>query len=73
MTDGPYRLRLDIDGAVTLSAGDENHLLDTGTWHIEGDRICRDFEKIEPRQGCWRARTNGSQHRPIRPQRPDAD
>jgi hypothetical protein len=34
--DGPYRLRLDIDGAVTLLAGDENHQLDTGTWHIEG-------------------------------------
>jgi hypothetical protein len=27
---------------------------------FEGDRICRDFQKIEPRQACWRTRTNGS-------------
>ena len=28
---------------------------DAGTWHVDGDRLCRDWHKTEPLHNCWSA------------------
>lgn len=47
--DGPYRLRLDADGRALLHKGPERRLAKSGKWWIEGESLCRGWEKSLPR------------------------
>ena len=33
---------------------------DTGSWHVEGDRLCREWQKTMPLRACWTAVVGGS-------------
>jgi CubicO group peptidase (beta-lactamase class C family) len=58
--DGPYRARLNVDGSAAALKGAEPAQYDSGTWHIEGDRLCRDWQKTEPLHACWTAVGGGT-------------
>jgi CubicO group peptidase (beta-lactamase class C family) len=60
-TRGPYRIRLNPDGSATLLEGREMAELDTGFWRVQGDQLCRDWKKIQPRQMCFAAASDGSE------------
>lgn len=57
---GPYRIRLNTDGSAAVLRGNEPIELDTGSWSIREDRLCRDWKKIEPRQLCLATASDGS-------------
>lgn len=57
---GPFRVRLNTDGSAAVLRGNEPVELDTGSWSIREDRLCRDWKKIEPRQLCFAAAGDGS-------------
>jgi CubicO group peptidase (beta-lactamase class C family) len=50
---GPYRIRLNTDGSAAALRGVEPVQFDAGTWHIEDDRLCRDWHKTMPLHACW--------------------
>jgi CubicO group peptidase (beta-lactamase class C family) len=52
-TDGPYRMRLNRDGSAAFRRGREATDYDTGSWTLNGDRLCREWQKIEPRRACF--------------------
>ena len=45
---GPYRIRLNSDGSAAALRGAEAMQFDAGTWHIEGDRLCRECDRYDP-------------------------
>jgi hypothetical protein len=49
---GPYRIRLDADGTATAFRGREPVQYDSGSWLIQGDRFCRDWQKTTPPHLC---------------------
>lgn len=57
---GPYRIRLNTDGSAAVLRGSEPTEIDTGAWSIREDRLCRDWKKIQPRQLCFSATSDGS-------------
>jgi hypothetical protein len=57
---GPYRVRLNRDGSAVALRGREPTELDTGFWQVQGDQICRDWNKIEPRHMCFAVASDGS-------------
>ena len=57
---GPYRMRLNADGSATALRGHEPIEFDTGSWHVQGDRFCRDWKKSEPRHMCFAVVGDGS-------------
>lgn len=57
---GPYRIRLNADGSAVVLRGREPIEFDTGSWNIREDKFCRDWKKIEPRQMCLTATSDGS-------------
>jgi CubicO group peptidase (beta-lactamase class C family) len=59
-TTGPYRIRLSVDGTATFLRGREPVEVDTGTWSIRADQLCREWTKLEPRQRCLAAASAGS-------------
>ena len=40
--------------------GNEPAQFDTGTWRVEEDRLCRDWQKTTPLHACWSAVVEGS-------------
>lgn len=52
---GPYRIRLDNDGGATALRGPDRVQFDAGKWHVDGDRLCRDWQKTQPLHACWSA------------------
>jgi CubicO group peptidase (beta-lactamase class C family) len=58
--NGPYRLKLDNDGRATALRGPERIQYDAGKWYVEGDRLCRDWQKTEPRHSCSSATAEGN-------------
>lgn len=56
---GPYRIRLDNDGSATALRGPDRVQFDSGKWHVEGDRLCRDWQKTQPLHACWSAVDEG--------------
>jgi len=57
---GPYRIRLNRDGSAVVLRGREPTELDTGSWQVQGDQFCRDWNKIEPRHMCFAVVTDGA-------------
>jgi CubicO group peptidase (beta-lactamase class C family) len=58
-SEGPYRIRLNIDGTAAAFKGREPVQYDTGSWHLDGDRFCREWEKTRPQRLCLRAVADG--------------
>jgi CubicO group peptidase (beta-lactamase class C family) len=52
-TGGPYRIRLNSDGSAAALRGIESVQFDAGTWHIEDERLCREWHKTIPLHACW--------------------
>jgi hypothetical protein len=44
-TGGPFRMRLDHDGSAVLLKGPEDMPSDSGTWSIDDNKFCRDWQK----------------------------
>ncbi|MBV9965495.1 MAG: serine hydrolase [Alphaproteobacteria bacterium] len=59
--NGPIRIRLSEDGGAAALRGAEPAQFDTGTWHVEDDRLCRDWQKTQPLHACWTAVVDGAQ------------
>lgn len=57
--NGPIRIRLNDDGNAAALRGAEPAQFDTGTWRIEDDRLCRDWQKTPPLHACWTAVIDG--------------
>ena len=57
---GPIRIRLSADGTAEALRGNEPVQFDTGTWRVEEDRLCRDWQKTQPLRACWTAVVEGS-------------
>jgi len=57
---GPYRIRLNTDGSAAVLRGSEPAELDTGSWSIREDQLCRDWKTMQPRQLCFAAASDGS-------------
>jgi hypothetical protein len=51
-SEGPYRIRLNADGAATALKGREPVQYDSGSWRVEGERFCRQWEKTKPLRLC---------------------
>jgi len=51
--EGPYRIRFQQDGTAVALKGKEPAQFDAGSWRVDGDRLCRDWEKTQPKQLCW--------------------
>jgi len=52
-TPGPYRLRLGADGSAAFLRGREPTEVDTGSWHISEDKLCREWKKTRPTSACF--------------------
>ena len=50
---GPFRIRFAADGTAVALRGREAAQYDAGTWRVEGDRLCREWEKTQPKRLCW--------------------
>ena len=49
---GPFRMRLDHDGSAVLLKGPEDTPFDSGTWSIDDNKFCRDWQKTRPYYAC---------------------
>ena len=58
--DGPYVMRLAIDGTASLAKGPQQQLALTGKWWIDGNRLCRGWDKDLPRFGSWPVLIDGA-------------
>jgi CubicO group peptidase (beta-lactamase class C family) len=59
-SQGPYRIRLNADGSAAVLRGRDRAEFDTGSWRVQGDQLCRDWKKTEPRQMCFAVVGEGS-------------
>jgi hypothetical protein len=50
---GPFRIRLGRDGGAFLLKGPEEMPSDTGSWNIDGNKFCRDWQKTKPYHACF--------------------
>ena len=57
---GPFRMRLNADGSAAVFGGRERSELTTGSWQVQGDQFCRDWNKIEPRHMCFAVAGDGA-------------
>jgi CubicO group peptidase (beta-lactamase class C family) len=57
--EGPYRIRLNADGTATALKGREPVQYDSGSWRVEGDRFCRQWEKTRPLRLCLKVVADG--------------
>ena len=57
---GPYRIRLNADGSAVMLRGREPAEHDSGSWQVEGDHFCCNWQKIQPRRMCLAVTTDGS-------------
>ena len=45
-SQGPYRIRLNADGSAVVLRGREPTELDTGSWSVREDQLCRAWKKL---------------------------
>jgi hypothetical protein len=60
LRDGPYLMRLQVDGTVSYRKGRDAVEYDTGSWTVDGDRLCREHTKTPPHKTCVTAVLEGS-------------
>jgi CubicO group peptidase (beta-lactamase class C family) len=60
LPDGPYLMRLQADGTASYRKGRDAVEYDTGSWKVEGDRLCRERAKTPPHKTCLTAVLEGS-------------
>lgn len=48
-----------MDGAATLEKGLRRELALTGKWWIDGNRLCRGWDRDTPRFGSWAVLIDG--------------
>jgi len=58
--DGPYRMRLDVDGRASLCKGVEQRLVFSGRWWAGDGRLCRAWDKFMPKFDCWPVSIDGA-------------
>jgi CubicO group peptidase (beta-lactamase class C family) len=58
--DGPYLMRLEANGTASLRKGPAGQAVLTGKWWVDGDRLCRGWDKFQPRFDCWPVATDGA-------------
>jgi CubicO group peptidase (beta-lactamase class C family) len=58
---GPIRIQLNSDSSAAASRGADPAQFDSGTWRVEDDRLCRDWQKTVPLHACWTAVVDGQQ------------
>ena len=51
--DGPYFMGLNADGSASLTKGPERRLAFTGKWWVDGNSLCRGWDKYLPRHDCF--------------------
>jgi CubicO group peptidase (beta-lactamase class C family) len=56
---GPFRIRLDPDGNAAALKGRDPEQYDTGSWRVDGDRLCREWQKTRPPRLCWAVVADG--------------
>jgi len=49
---GSFRMRLDRDGGAALLKGPDETPSDSGTWSIDDNKFCRDWQKTRPYYAC---------------------
>ena len=59
--NGPIRIQLNGDGSAAALRGAAPAQFDSGSWRVEDDRLCRDWQKTIPLHACWTAVIDGSQ------------
>ncbi len=57
---GPYALRLNTDGSALLDKGRPLRRAFDGKWWIEGDKLCRGWDKFHPNYDAWPVAIAGS-------------
>ena len=60
LRDGPYLMRLQADGTASYRKGRDAVEYDTGSWTVDGDRLCREHAKTPPHKTCVTAVLEGS-------------
>jgi CubicO group peptidase (beta-lactamase class C family) len=58
--DGPYFMRLMADGAATLAKGSPRQVTLTGKWWVEGELLCRGWDKYAPGIDRWPVAIDGA-------------
>ena len=57
---GPYVMRLNTDGSASLDKGHPTRRVFDGKWWIEGDKLCRGWNKFHPNYDAWPVAITGS-------------
>lgn len=57
---GPFRLRLDREGAMTLFKGENTVAFDTGTWEVADNKFCRNWIRTSPQHACLAVTWDGA-------------
>lgn len=58
--DGPYFMRLATDGTASLQKGEARKQVYSGKWWVDGNKLCRGWDKFLPRFDCWPVAIGGS-------------
>ena len=56
LSGGPYLWQLRADGTLSILAGAEQRERFTGSWRVDGDRLCRTLSEPNTREACFRCR-----------------
>ena len=60
LSGGPYLWQLRADGTLSILAGAEQRERFTGTWRVDGDRLCRTLSEPNMREACFSVVASGS-------------
>ncbi|MBR1235688.1 serine hydrolase [Bradyrhizobium sp. AUGA SZCCT0182] len=60
LSGGPYLWQLRADGTLSILAGAEQRERFTGSWRVDGDRLCRTLNEPNTREACFSVVASGS-------------
>jgi len=60
LSGGPYLWQLRADGTLSILAGAEQRERFTGSWRVDGDRLCRTLSEPNTREACFSVVASGS-------------
>jgi len=58
--DGPYAMRLAADGSASLAKGPSRRIAFTGKWWVDGETLCRAWDRFHPNFDSWPVRIDGA-------------